>query len=89
MNAGFISQYFGTRYAGRSTRLTVNNDAYRLIKLDDYILLDFTLGYKYKKWSINGKYANVLNELNYNIHDDNSLNPIAPTNFSVQVGINF
>ena len=89
LNIGFISQYFGTRYAGRSTRLTVNNDAYRLIKLDDYVLLDFTLSYKYENWSINGKYANILNELNYNIHDDNSLNPIAPSNFSVQVGINF
>ncbi len=89
MNLGFIAQYFGTRYAGRSTRLTVNNDAYRLIQLSDYFLLDFTLGYQWKKWKLNGKYANILNELNYNIHDDNSLNPLAPSNFSLQLSRNF
>ena len=28
------------------------------------------------------KLANLLNELSYNVHDDNSINPIAPRNFS-------
>ena len=26
--------------------------------------------------------ANLLNELTYNAHDDNSINPIAPRNFA-------
>ncbi len=89
LNVGLISQYFGNRFAGRSTRLTVANDIYRLIPVNDYFVLDLVAGYKYKNWRLNGKLANVLNEMSYNIHDDNSLNPIAPINYSVQVGLTF
>lgn len=89
LNVGVVSQYFGSRFAGRSTRLTVDNDTFKLIPLSDYFLVDFVVGYEYKNWRLNGKLANIFNELNYNIHDDNSLNPIAPTNFSVQLGFTF
>ena len=89
LNVGLISQYFGNRFAGRSTRLTVANDIYRLIPVNDYFVLDLVAGYKYKNWRLNGKLANVLNEMSYNIHDDNSLNPIAPINYSLQVGLTF
>jgi len=89
LNLGVVSQYFGKRYAGRSTRLNVKDDTYKLVPLADYFVVDFVAGYKYKNWSINGKLANILNQLSYNVHDDNSLNPIAPTNFSLQVGFTF
>jgi iron complex outermembrane receptor protein len=67
----------------------VANDIYRLIPVNDYFVLDLVAGYKYKNWRLNGKLANILNEMSYNIHDDNSLNPIAPINYSVQVGLTF
>ncbi len=89
LNLGLINTYFGQRYAGRSTRLTTPNDTYRLIPLDDYFQVDATLGYTYKKWSIHTKLSNIFNELNYNIHDDNSLNPIAPRNYSVALNYKF
>ncbi|KOY86328.1 ferrichrome-iron receptor [bacterium 336/3] len=89
LNVGVISQYFGSRFAGRSTRLTVDNDTFKLIPLSNYFLVDFVVGYEYKNWRLNGKLANIFNELNYNIHDDNSLNPITPANFSVQLGFTF
>jgi iron complex outermembrane receptor protein len=89
LNVGVVSQYFGSRFAGRSTRLTVDNDTFKLIPLSDYFLVDFVVGYEYRNWRLNGKLANIFNEFNYNIHDDNSLNPIAPTNFSVQLGFTF
>ncbi|MES2838037.1 MAG: TonB-dependent receptor [Bacteroidota bacterium] len=88
-NIGLISQYFGKRYAGRSTRLTVANDSYQLIALNEYYVLDIVAGYSYKKWKLNAKVANVLNQNNYNVHDDNSLNPITPTNFTLQLGFTF
>jgi iron complex outermembrane recepter protein len=89
VNIGFIGQYFGQRLAGRSTRLTVANDVYQLIPLTDYFLIDCMVGYTFKNWRVNGKLANIFNRLNYNIHDDNSVNPIAPINFSLQVGFTF
>ncbi|MCF6132017.1 TonB-dependent siderophore receptor [Flavobacterium wongokense] len=89
LNLGLINSYFGQRYAGRSTRLTIPNDTYKLIPLEGYIQVDATLSYSYKKWSIHTKWSNVFNELNYNIHDDNSLNPIAPRNYSVALNYKF
>lgn len=89
LNLGLINTYFGQRYAGRSTRLTTPNDTYRLIPLKDYIQVDATMGYSHKKWSLNAKLSNIFNELNYNIHDDNSLNPIAPTNYAVALTYKF
>jgi iron complex outermembrane receptor protein len=89
LNMSLINTYFGQRYAGRSTRLTVPNDTYKLIPLEDYIQVDATLGYTYKKWAIHAKLSNIFNELNYNIHDDNSLNPIAPRNYSVALYYKF
>ena len=89
LNLGFISTYFGQRYAGRSTRIQVNNDSRKLIYLEDFFQVDATLGYTYKKFSIRMKLSNVFNELNYNVHDDNSLNPIAPRNFAVSLNYNF
>jgi iron complex outermembrane receptor protein len=89
LNMGLINTYFGQRYAGRSTRLTVPNDTYKLIALEDYFQVDATLGYSYKNWSIHTKLSNIFNELNYNIHDDNSLNPIAPRNYSIALNYKF
>ena len=89
LNVGLILPYVGTRYAGRSTRLTVDNDLLRLIKLNDYWLADLSLGYSYKKLKLSGKVSNVFNVLNYNMHDDNSLNPISPVNFLAQATIDF
>lgn len=87
LNFGVINTYFGQRYAGRST--TLANPAYKLIPLDDYFQIDATLGYTYKKWGVRTKLSNIANALNYNIHDDNSLNPIAPRNYSVTLNYTF
>lgn len=89
LNLGLLSQYFGDRFAGRSTRLTVVNDAYKLVPINAYTVVDCMVGYSYKKISINGKLSNIFNEMSYNVHDDNSVNPIAPTNYSLQLTYKF
>ena len=86
---GFISSYVGERFAGRSTRLTVQNDTYKLIPLAPYFTHDIILGYDLNKWNFKAKLGNITNTLSYNVHDDNSLNPITPFNFSVNVQYNF
>lgn len=35
------------------------------------------------------KLDNEFNVLNYNIHDDNSVNPVAPRNYSVTLNVKF
>lgn len=89
INLGLISTYFGERYAGRSTRTQVANDNRQLIYLQDFIQVDATLGYTFKQFRISTKLSNIFNELNYNVHDDNSVNPIAPRNYSIALNYKF
>lgn len=81
-NAGFTTLYIGERQAGRSTRLTVKDDAYRLIALPHYVQLDASAGYTLDRLTLRVKLTNLLNQLSYNVHDDNSVNPIAPRQFA-------
>jgi len=89
LQLGFISSYVGERFAGRSTRVTVQNDAYKLIPLSAYFTHDITVGYDVNRWNFKAKFSNITNKLSYNVHDDNSLNPIAPFNFSINAQYNF
>jgi len=87
--AGIVGVYIGQRYAGRSTRVTVANDAYQLVEIPSYVQVDLTLGYVKKHFALRGKLANIANVLSYNVHDDNSVNPIAPRNFSLSASYRF
>ncbi|MFM6953532.1 MAG: TonB-dependent siderophore receptor [Sphingobacteriaceae bacterium] len=80
--AGFSLMYFGNRFAGRNTRLNIVNDPYKLIPLAAFTQVDLNLGYAIKKLGFRMKFSNLLNELNYFAHDDNSINPIAPRQFA-------
>lgn len=86
-NAGVSVLYFGKRFAGRSTRLNVVNDNFKLIPLPAFNQIDATIGYTKNKLSIRLKLANVTNELSYFVHDDNSVNPIAPREISATVSL--
>ncbi|MEA5458100.1 TonB-dependent receptor [Arcicella sp. LKC2W] len=85
LNLGLTAMYFGERVAGRSTRLTVANDVYKLIPVNAYTQIDLSAGYNFSKFSVRGKVSNLLNEMSYNVHDDNSVNPIAPRMASLTV----
>jgi iron complex outermembrane recepter protein len=89
LNVGFISTYFGERFAGRSFVVTSPDSGRQLIPLSDYFQFDATAAYNFKSFEIRAKLANITNVLNYNVHDDNSLNPIAPRNYSVSVSYKF
>ena len=95
LSAGLTAYYVGDRLAGRNTRLldpttgkpwvangTASADAFKLIALPNYLLFDASVGYSYERLSVRFKMANLLNELSYNVHDDNSINPIAPRTFA-------
>lgn len=89
LQAGFTSFYTGDRLAGRSTRTNVANDTWKLIPLPDYLMLDAHVGYSLQKLSFRFKLTNLLNQLSYQAHDDNSINPIAPRQFSSTIAYKF
>lgn len=83
LNFGVLAFYMGDRYAGRTPN--IKNPNYKLIPLDDYVQLDLSAGYTINNVSFRAKVSNLSNEFNYNAHDDNSVNPIAPRQFSATV----
>lgn len=89
LQLGVINTYFGERYAGRSTRTQIDNDARKLIYVKDFFQVDSTISYQFKSVTLRAKMSNLFNELSYNVHDDNSLNPIAPRNYSVSLNYTF
>jgi iron complex outermembrane receptor protein len=50
----------------------------RDIPLEGYVTIDASVGYTWKKISILCKLSNITNELNYTVHENYSVNPIAP-----------
>jgi iron complex outermembrane receptor protein len=89
MNFGISYLYFGERAAGRSTRLTVANDKFKLITLPAYQLVDATIGYARQNISLRIKLSNIFDVLSYNVHDDNSVNPIPPRQFAATLSYKF
>ncbi len=81
--------YFGNRYAGRSTRVQVTNDTYKLIFVEGFSQIDIGAGYANNNFSVRVRCSNVTDVLNYQVHDDNSVNPIAPRIFSATFGLKF
>ncbi|UPL47551.1 TonB-dependent receptor [Hymenobacter sublimis] len=92
LSAGITSYYVGDKLAGRNPRDTgsdgkpLNTDSNKFISIPNYLLFDASLGYTYNRFSVRVKVANILDELSYNLHDDNSVNPIAPRNFAATLG---
>lgn len=86
---GLSAVYIGERMAGRSTRVTVENDPYRLIALPAYQLIDLSAAYTHQNVSLRLKISNITNAFNYNAHDDNSINPIAPRQFAATITFKF
>jgi iron complex outermembrane receptor protein len=78
---GAIGNYIGKRTGGwnsqyDSTKPNGIND--REIPLEGYTTIDVSAGYEWNKFSILCKLSNITNELNYTVHENYSVNPIAP-----------
>ncbi|HLF50916.1 TonB-dependent siderophore receptor [Flavobacterium sp.] len=77
LSFGTMANYIGERLAGwNNTNGQTIPD--RTIPLDAYTTIDLSAGYTWKQFSILCKLSNVTNELNYTVHENYSVNPIAP-----------
>ena len=78
---GAIGNYIGKRVGGWNNQYdTTKPDGiwYREIPLEGYTTIDVSTGYTWGKFSILCKLSNITNELNYTVHENYSVNPIAP-----------
>lgn len=85
VGAGFY--YMGERFAGWNDTKAGNNSLLarkgvsRTFDVKDYTTVSFSLGYEWKKFMIQAKVNNLFDTINYNIHENYSVNPIAPRNY--------
>jgi iron complex outermembrane receptor protein len=90
VSVGAIGNYIGDRIGGWNNQY--NNDPkypdgiwYREIPLEGYATVDVSAGYNWKKISLLCKLSNIANELNYTVHENYSVNPIAPRQVMVSL----
>ncbi len=93
ISLGAIGNYIGKRSGGWNDQIVINNTTGvktindRDIPLEGYTTIDLSAGYSWKKLSILCKLSNITNELNYTVHENYSINPIAPR--QVMTSINY
>ncbi|PRZ27959.1 TonB-dependent siderophore receptor [Flavobacterium granuli] len=78
---GANANYIGQRVGGWNNqyKATEANGIFdREIPLEAYTTIDVSAGYEWGKFSILCKLSNLTNELNYTVHENYSVNPIAP-----------
>lgn len=91
LSFGAIGNYIGDRLGGWNDRyvwtattpattpptyiVTIED---RDIPIKGYTTIDASVGYEWRKFSILCKVSNITNELNYTVHENYSVNPIAP-----------
>jgi len=78
---GAIGNYIGDRIGGWNNQYDSTKPGGiwdREIPLTGYTTIDVSAGYTWRKISILCKLSNITNELNYTVHENYSVNPIAP-----------
>ncbi|MFI5136476.1 MAG: TonB-dependent siderophore receptor [Sphingobacteriales bacterium] len=86
---GATAFYTGSRMAGYNNTIGQAQPYSRLIPVGGFTTLDLTAGYTYKKMSLLVSVTNVTNTLNYLIHDNYSITPIAPRQFLTTLAYRF
>ncbi|MCJ8152167.1 TonB-dependent siderophore receptor [Chryseobacterium sp. SSA4.19] len=84
LRVGATAFYTGDRKAGWND-VKGQKQLTRMIDVEGFTTVDFSLGYEFKKFLIQGKVANVFDVLSYNVHENYSVNPITPRNYYVTV----
>jgi len=84
VSLGAVGNYIGDRLGGWNDQHSTDTTKYpdgiyhREIPLEGYVTIDASVGYTWNKFSILCKLSNITNELNYTVHENYSVNPIAP-----------
>lgn len=87
--AGASVYFVGDRLAGwndtktGANSLAERNGVSRQFSVRDYTTVALSAGYEFKNFSIMAKVGNLFDVVNYNVHENYSVNPIAPRNFYV------
>jgi iron complex outermembrane receptor protein len=90
LKIGFSTFYTGKRVAGwNNTQKNRKEGVNRNIPVGDFTTFDVSLGYSFKKVSVLAKLSNLTDVYNYYVHENYSVNPIPPRQFSATVSYKF
>ena len=96
LKIGTTIVYLGDRFGGWNTdvnsRTNFNNPLTyrnRLIPVSGYTTIDVTAGYTFRKISVLAKVSNITNTYNVTVHENYSVNPLPPTQFSASLSYKF
>lgn len=88
LKIGASAYYIGDRLAGwndtktgSSSSLAARNGVSRSFEIKDYTTVSLSVGYDWKKFSLQGRVGNLFDVENYNVHENYSVNPITPRNY--------
>jgi len=87
LKLGASAFYTGKRNGGWND--AKNATTLRLIPLSAFTTFDLSAGYSWKKFSLLAKVSNLTNVLNYFVHENYSVNPIAPRQFATTLSYKF
>ncbi len=86
---GAVVVYTGNRVGGFSNTIGQTQTYSRTIPVKGYTVVDVSAGYNFKKISVMAKVSNIANTLNYYVHENYSINPIAPRMAAMTVTYKF
>jgi iron complex outermembrane receptor protein len=86
---GASALYLGDRFGGYNNTVNQTQTYSRLIPVKGYTTIDISAGYSFKKISLLAKVSNITNTLNWNVHENYSINPIAPVQYTATVSYKF
>lgn len=84
LSFGSIANYIGDRIGGWNNDYALNTTTNQVefrdreIPINGYTTIDVSAGYNWRQFSILCRLSNITNELNYAVHENYSVNPIAP-----------
>ncbi len=81
--------YIGDRIGGWNNTQGQAQNYSRMIPVEAFTTVDVTAGYSIKRFSLLAKVSNLTNVLSYYVHENYSINPIAPRQFVATVAYKF
>ncbi|CAM3527708.1 ferrichrome-iron receptor [Flavobacterium saliperosum S13] len=84
LSFGSIANYIGDRIGGWNRDYAKDPNTNQIfirdreIPISGYTTIDVSAGYTWRQFSILCRLSNITNELNYTVHENYSVNPIAP-----------
>lgn len=92
LKLGTTIVYIGDRVGGWNSDVTKTNPVTyrdRRIDVSGFTTIDVSAGYTFRKISFLAKISNLTNTYNVYVHENYSINPIPPTQFSATVSYKF